>query len=100
MAEAERRMLEQVKTQLAQALVAAYQNVAASRSRLESSEKAIAAATEEVRVAEHRQRQSLASIEEVLGARLKLVTARTEMTKARYAILIDEAAVKMAVGAE
>jgi outer membrane protein TolC len=97
---AERRTLEHVRNQLSQSVVTAYRNVEGSRLRLASAEKAVELAMEESRVAARREQQGVAPASDTFKARVKEAAARRELAQATYAVLIEEAAVVMATGAE
>jgi outer membrane protein TolC len=97
---AEKRTLEHVKSQVSQALITAYHNLDASSARLASAEKSVELASEEVRAAASRERQGLSPAAETLIARAKEAAARRALTLARYATLIEQAAVTMTTGGE
>ena len=97
---AEKRTLEQVKSQVSQALITAYHNLDASSARLAAAEKSVQLASEEVRVAASRERQGLSPASETLIARVKEAAAQRALTLARYATLIEQAAVTMTTGGE
>ncbi len=98
--EAERRALEETRHRVAQSVIAAYRTLSGAESRRQAAEQAVELADEQARAARERFQQNLIPHADLLQAEVNLDLARKLLVQAEYAVRIDQALLRMAMGVE
>jgi outer membrane protein TolC len=98
--QAEKFALAEVRSTVSKGVVTAYRNVNSSRARLNPAEKAVELAEQLVKGARARYRQDLIPRAELLRAEANLAAARKTLIQTEYAVRIDQAMLRIALGIE